>query len=290
MQDTDGQFIGLTVGEDIAFALENDRIEQSEMFARVDAVAKEVDVKNLLRQSPNALSGGQKQRVSMAGVMVDDVDILLFDEPLANLDPATGKRAIALIDEIQKKKDTTILIIEHRLEDVLYREVDRIIVFGEGRIVADTTPDKLMTMDVLEKEGIREPLYVTALKHAGCQITEDTKPAMIDTLDASSYKDNVQRWFEKVELPVAEKKDKPLLEVKDLSFSYDGKKQILKDINFTLHEGEMISIVGKNGAGKTILSAGKRWAALSGRRFDKVVHQGTRRRDWTCDAESKPDD
>ena len=155
LQDTDGQFIGLTVGEDIAFALENDRIEQSEMFARVDAVAKEVDVKNLLRQSPNALSGGQKQRVSMAGVMVDDVDILLFDEPLANLDPATGKRAIALIDEIQKKKDTTILIIEHRLEDVLYREVDRIIVFGEGRIVADTTPDKLMTMDVLEKEGIR---------------------------------------------------------------------------------------------------------------------------------------
>ena len=254
LQDTDGQFIGLTVGEDIAFALENDRIEQSEMFARVDAVAKEVDVKNLLRQSPNALSGGQKQRVSMAGVMVDDVDILLFDEPLANLDPATGKRAIALIDEIQKKKDTTILIIEHRLEDVLYREVDRIIVFGEGRIVADTTPDKLMTMDVLEKEGIREPLYVTALKHAGCQITEDTKPAMIDTLDASSYKDNVQRWFEKVELPVAEKKYKPLLEVKDLSFSYDGKKQILKDINFTLHEGEMISIVGKNGAGKTTLS------------------------------------
>ena len=254
LQDTDGQFIGLTVGEDIAFALENDRVKQPEMFARVNEVAEEVDVKSLLRQSPNALSGGQKQRVSMAGVMVDDVDILLFDEPLANLDPATGKRAIALIDEIQKKKNTTIIIIEHRLEDVLYREVDRIIVFGEGRIVADTTPHHLMTMDVLEKEGIREPLYIAALKHAGCQITEESEPAMIETLDASSYKENVQKWFEKVELPVSEKKDKPLLEVKNLSFSYDGKKQILKNINFTLHEGEMISIVGKNGAGKTTLS------------------------------------
>ena len=254
LQDTDGQFIGLTVGEDIAFALENDRVAQQEMFARVDAAAEEVDVKSLLRQSPNALSGGQKQRVSMAGVMVDDVDILLFDEPLANLDPATGKRAISLIDEIQKKKNTTIIIIEHRLEDVLYREVDRIIVFGEGRIVTDTTPDQLMTMDVLEKEGIREPLYIAALKHAGCQITEESEPAMIETLDASSYKENVQKWFEKVELPALEKKDKPLLEVKDLSFSYDGKKQILKNINFTLHEGEMISIVGKNGAGKTTLS------------------------------------
>lgn len=254
LQDTDGQFIGLTVGEDIAFALENDRVKQQEMFARVNEVAEEVDVKSLLRQSPNALSGGQKQRVSMAGVMVDDVDILLFDEPLANLDPATGKRAIALIDEIQKKKNTTIIIIEHRLEDVLYREVDRIIVFGEGRIAADTTPHHLMTMDVLEKEGIREPLYIAALKHAGCQITEESEPAMIETLDASSYKENVQKWFEKVELPVSEKKDKPLLEVKNLSFSYDGKKQILKNINFTLHEGEMISIVGKNGAGKTTLS------------------------------------
>ena len=251
LQDTDGQFIGLTVGEDIAFALENDRVAQQEMFARVDAAAEEVDVKSLLRQSPNALSGGQKQRVSMAGVMVDDVDILLFDEPLANLDPATGKRAISLIDEIQKKKNTTIIIIEHRLEDVLYREVDRIIVFGEGRIVTDTTPDQLMTMDVLEKEGIREPLYIAALKHAGCQITEESEPAMIETLDASSYKENVQKWFE---IPALEKKDKPLLEVKDLSFSYDGKKQILKNINFTLHDGEMISIVGKNGAGKTTLS------------------------------------
>lgn len=254
LQDTDGQFIGLTVGEDIAFALENDRVEQKEMFARVDAVAEEVDVKNLLKQSPTALSGGQKQRVSMAGVMVDDVDILLFDEPLANLDPATGKRAIALIDEIQKKKDTTIIIIEHRLEDVLYREVDRIIVFGEGRIIADTTPDRLMTMDVLEKEGIREPLYIAALKHAGCQITEDTKPAMIDTLNAQPYKEKVQEWFEKVELPPVQKKENVLLEVKNLDFSYDGKKQILKDINFTLYEGEMVSIVGKNGAGKTTLS------------------------------------
>ncbi len=254
LQDTDGQFIGLTVGEDIAFALENDRVEQSEMFARVDAVAEEVDVKSLLKQSPGALSGGQKQRVSMAGVMVDDVDILLFDEPLANLDPATGKRAIALIDEIQKKKNTTILIIEHRLEDVLYRNVDRIIVFGEGRIVADTTPDQLMTMDILEREGIREPLYVAALKHAGCQILEETSPARIETLDVEPYKEKVREWYQKVELPKKTEKGRKILEIKDLSFSYDGQKPILQNVSLTLQEGEMVSIVGKNGAGKTTLS------------------------------------
>ena len=254
LQDTDGQFIGLTVAEDIAFALENDLVAQDEMFERVDRVAKEVDVNDLLSHAPTELSGGQKQRVSMAGVMVDNVDVLLFDEPLANLDPATGKRAIALIDEIQKKNNTTIIIIEHRLEDALYRNVDRIIVVGEGRIVADMTPDELLSTDILLKQGIREPLYIAALKHAGCTIDKDTHPAQIEELDVSSYREKVQEWFDKTELPAKEKNASELLKIDNVSFSYDAKKQILKNINITVNEGEMLSIVGKNGAGKTTLS------------------------------------
>jgi len=254
LQDTDGQFIGLTVAEDIAFALENDLVAQDEMFERVDRVAKEVDVADLLSHAPTALSGGQKQRVSMAGVMVDNVDVLLFDEPLANLDPATGKRAIALIDEIQKKNNTTIIIIEHRLEDALYRNVDRIIVVGEGRIVADMSPDELLTTDILTKQGIREPLYIAALKHAGCKIEKDTHPSRIEEMDVSLYKEKVRDWFDKTELPAIEQNTKELLKIENVSFSYDTKKQILKDINITVKEGEMLSIVGKNGAGKTTLS------------------------------------
>ena len=254
LQDTDGQFIGLTVGEDIAFALENDLVSQDEMFERVDKVAKEVDVTDLLSHAPTELSGGQKQRVSMAGVMVDNVDVLLFDEPLANLDPATGKRAIALIDEIQKKNNTTIIIIEHRLEDALYRNVDRIIVVGEGRIVADMKPDELLTTDILVKQGIREPLYIAALKHAGCEIRKDTHPSQIEELDVSPYKEKVREWFDKTTLPAKEKNAKELLKIENVSFSYDSKKQILKNINITVNEGEMLSIVGKNGAGKTTLS------------------------------------
>ncbi len=254
LQDTDGQFIGLTVAEDIAFALENDLVAQNEMFERVDKVAEEVDVKDLLLQAPSALSGGQKQRVSMAGVMVDNVDILLFDEPLANLDPATGKKAIALIDEIQKKNNTTIIIIEHRLEDALYRNVDRIIVIGEGRVQADMTPDELLTTDILIKHGIREPLYIAALKHAGCKIVKETHPAQIDILDVTPYKEEVRTWFDKVELPIIENNQKELLKIENVSFSYDGIKQILKNIDVAIREGEMLSIVGKNGAGKTTLS------------------------------------
>ena len=254
LQDTDGQFIGLTVAEDIAFALENDLVAQDEMFERVDKVAEEVDVMDLLSHAPTELSGGQKQRVSMAGVMVDNVDVLLFDEPLANLDPATGKKAIALIDEIQKKNNTTIIIIEHRLEDALYRNVDRIIVVGDGRIQADMTPDELLSTDILARHGIREPLYIAALKHAGCKIEKNTHPAQIENMDMSPYKEQMREWFEKAELPIKEKSQKELLKIENVSFSYDSKKQILKDINITVNEGEMLSIVGKNGAGKTTLS------------------------------------
>lgn len=254
LQDTDGQFIGLTVAEDIAFALENDCVEQGEMFDRVKKVAEVVDVRKLLGHAPTELSGGQKQRVSMAGVMVDDVDILLFDEPLANLDPATGKRAIDLIDQIRKNRNATVVIIEHRLEDVLYREVDRIIVIGEGRVVADASPDELLCSDVLEREGIREPLYITALKHAGCTITPQTHPAHIDTIDLDPYKEQVRAWFETVKLPDKKTPAETALEILDLDFAYISGKPVLRDIRMKVAKGEMLAIVGKNGAGKSTLS------------------------------------
>lgn len=254
LQDTDGQFIGLTVAEDIAFALENDCVPQEELFQRVDEVAETVDVKFLLDHAPTELSGGQKQRVSMAGVMIDDVDILLFDEPLANLDPATGKWAIDLIDKISKTTGKTVLIIEHRLEDALYRDVDRIVVVGEGEIVADMKPDELLCTDVLEKEGIREPLYITALKHAGCTVKPETMPQHIESMELAPYRERVQGWFQKAELPPERQRTESMLEVEGLSFSYVPGKKVLQDINFRIEKGEMVSIVGKNGAGKSTLS------------------------------------
>jgi len=254
LQDTDGQFIGLTVAEDIAFSLENACVEQREMYERVEKVARLVEVSELLGHAPSEMSGGQKQRVSMAGVMVDDVDILLFDEPLANLDPATGKRAIELIDDIKKQENKTVLIIEHRLEDALYKDVDRIVLVNDGRILADMTPDDLLITDILKEQGIREPLYITALKHAGCNIKAEDKPMHAETMNFEPYKAKVREWFERVDKEERPHNDKKVLSVEGLDFSYNNKKQILKSINFDVYKGEMLAIVGKNGAGKTTLS------------------------------------
>ena len=254
LQDTDGQFIGLTVAEDVAFALENDCVAQDEMFRLVDEVAEVVDIKTLLDHAPTELSGGQKQRVSMAGVLVDDVDVLLFDEPLANLDPATGKRAIELIDRICRERDKTVIIIEHRLEDALYRDVDRIVVIGDGRVAADMTPHELLASDILEREGIREPLYVTALKHAGCQLKAQDHLQHVETMELAPYREQVRAWFEEVKLPGTRVRKNAALEVLDLDFSYITGNPVLSNIDFRIEKGEMLAIVGKNGAGKSTLS------------------------------------
>ena len=255
LQDPDGQFIGLTVGEDIAFSLENNCTPQPEMKEIVQHAAELVGIENHLGFAPHELSGGQKQRVSLAGVMVDDVKILLFDEPLANLDPATGKQAIELIDTIQQKTDTTVLIIEHRLEDVLWRNVDRIVLVNEGRILADMRPDDLLSGSLLAENGIREPLYLTAMRYAGIAVTPEKHPAHIDSvvLDKADTA-RLHSWFQAEPLPAPKPAPEPLLEVCDLCFGYNKGQHTLQNVSFSIGKGEMVSIVGRNGAGKSTLS------------------------------------
>lgn len=255
LQDSDGQFIGLTVAEDMAFALENDCMDQKDMKALVDRVAGLVGVSGVLGHAPYEISGGQKQRVALGGVMVSGVDVLLFDEPLANLDPAAGKKAVELIDEIQKRTGCAVIIIEHRLEDVLHCPVDRVVLMGEGRILFDGDPDSLLCSDLLQKSGIREPLYVTALKYAGVPLDRDQRLSYLPELRLTEEdRRRVADWFFAQPEPKGEKAKKELLRAENIDFTYEGGHHALKGISASIAEGEMLSIVGTNGAGKSTFS------------------------------------
>ena len=254
LQDPDSQFIGLTVAEDIAFKLENNCVDVDRMTEKVKTVSRIVGIDTHLDSSPQRLSGGQNQRVSLAGVMVDEVNILLFDEPLASLDPATGKNAIDLIDKIKKDSNKTIVIIEHRLEDVLYRNVDRVIVVNNGEIVKDTTPGELLATEILKECGIREPLYITALKYAGCKLDKDMNLENIDEINLHSLSEALESWAYGVVNEEVKESIEPLLELKNVNFEYSKNKKVLKDISFKINKGEMVSIVGRNGAGKSTIS------------------------------------
>ena len=255
LQDSDGQFIGLTVAEDMAFALENDCMDQKDMKALVDRVAQLVGVSGVLGHAPYEISGGQKQRVALGGVMVSGVDVLLFDEPLANLDPAAGKKAVELIDEIQKRTGCAVIIIEHRLEDVLHCPVDRVVLMGEGRILFDGDPDSLLCSDLLQKSGIREPLYVTALKYAGVPLDRDQRLSYLPELRLTEAdRRRVADWFFAQPEPKGEKAKKELLRAENIDFTYEGGHHALKGISASIAEGEMLSIVGTNGAGKSTFS------------------------------------
>ena len=249
LQDPDGQFIGLTVAEDLAFALENDCADQSEMKDKVALWAERLDLTSLLNHRPQDLSGGQKQRVSLAGVLIDESPILLFDEPLANLDPKSGQETIDLIDKIHKEEGATTIIIEHRLEDVLYRPVDRILLVNDGTLLFNGSPDELLSSTLLLENGIREPLYVTVLRQLGFDTRSAQNLSQLDALDLSD-----------LALPDRVLKDKKdsssdsILKVERLSVSYGDNPAIIEDLSFSLKKGERLAIVGKNGAGKSTLA------------------------------------
>ncbi len=252
LQDSDAQFVGLSVGEDIAFAMENICMPRSEMVPLVEKNASIVGMKDFIDHVPFELSGGQKQKVAIAGVFANDVKILIFDEPLAALDPQMGMTAVSLIDDLAKDKDRTILIIEHRLEDVLYRPVDRIILMGGGRIVADMTPDELLKSTLLKEHGIREPLYITAMKYAGCSLEGNKNLCSLEDLAFTPENETkLKTFFTSQYTPLKESEAEPVIEFDHVSFSYDQQKNVLTDINFQIRKGERIAIIGKNGAGKS---------------------------------------
>ncbi|MFB9768485.1 ABC transporter ATP-binding protein [Lactiplantibacillus modestisalitolerans] len=254
LQDPDSQFVGLTVAEDVAFSLENDQQPQAAMKAATAKWARTLDLTELLSHRPQELSGGQKQRVAMAGVLIDNSKILLFDEPLASLDPASGKASMALVEQLTRSDNLTVIIIEHRIEDVLQQPIDRLVVMQDGQIVANDRPETILRQSLLAQLGLREPLYLSALKFAGVPLDSCRHLDRLPELTVPNLTAQLQRWTNGVQLKQPVRHDEALLTIEHLQFGYDPDRPIINDLSVTLNRGEMISLVGQNGTGKSTLN------------------------------------
>lgn len=254
LQDTDGQFVGLTVAEDIAFSLENDNVDKEEMKKIVKKWAKELGLVKLLDMRPGELSGGQKQSVSIAGVLVSEVPILLLDEPLANLDPRSGRKTMELLKSLADRLGYTVIVIEHRLEEALLLDPDRIIAIDRGKIVADMSTTDLLKSNILEKIGIRRPLYIDAMKYAGVDLLPYKKLSNFDQVEIkTSDLEKIENWAKGKKSVSQEKSSDQVIKIENLSFAYED-HNILENISLEINKGEIISILGPNGAGKTTLA------------------------------------
>lgn len=224
-QDPESQFCMLTVEDELAFTLENRKIPASEMPERITGVLQDVGMEDFQKRKIHELSGGQKQKIALASVLLLEPDLLILDEPTANLDPVSSIEFIRLVNEMQQKHGLAVFIIEHQADDWLDR-IDRVLVIGkQGTIIADGSGHAVFSeqASLLKEEGIFLPMR---------------------------YSDSVASYREFFHSSVP--MEDVILTVEKMTFGRK-KERILNDIHLEIRRGEFLAIVGGNGAGKSTL-------------------------------------
>ncbi|MED0675968.1 energy-coupling factor transporter ATPase [Aneurinibacillus thermoaerophilus] len=243
-QDPDAQFCMLTVGDEIAFSLENRCVPRNQMDSLIEKAMAQAGL-SLPKDTPIAtLSGGMKQRLALACLLALDADTLFFDEPTAQLDPQ-GRQEIFELLRSFSDSDVTMVFVEHVL-DGLIDWMDRVVLFDAGgRLIGEGTPEDVLSLygKEMEEAGIWKPrLFPHTMEEVCADPSHPLQTEWSSQLQRSKAKHTTSSL----------RTNEPVYTVHDLSISY-GKKQVLTSINFSLHAGEWVAIVGKNGAGKSTL-------------------------------------
>jgi energy-coupling factor transporter ATP-binding protein EcfA2 len=261
-QDPASQLISGSVEDEVAFALENIALPLEEIEARTNASLDYVGLSEFKERPPFALSGGQQQAVALACIIALNPEIYVLDEPTSNLDPYGTLQIFKLLDKISTEQKRTIVIVEHKLEELI-DTADRVIVLDEGRIVANGTPREILgeKAELLNEMGLWPPqmaLLAYRLRHLGI-MSEGVVPMTLEEgievfsklLDETGKK-RASRAATSGS-PYKPRSGEPLISVTDLRFTYPTGAEALKGIDLNVFDNEFLAILGQNGSGKTTL-------------------------------------
>ncbi len=257
-QNPDNQIFALTVEKDIAFGLENLGVGKEDMYREIEWAVESTGLQQLRQRATHELSGGQKQRLTIASVLVMRPEIIVMDEPTAFLDPVGAEHIFSVLNRLNKELGITIILIEHRM-DLAAKYVDRMIVFDEGRVVQDGEPSTVFADDQTRLLGVGTPrVFELARRLSSRGVHFSRLP-----VSAQQFYDEFKTRLPEHKLSGAEGLDDlstftgeyhhPVIEVKDVCFSYPGGVEALRDVSLTIYRGDYVAIMGENGAGKTTL-------------------------------------
>ncbi len=262
-QNPDTQLFSLTVGKDVAFGPENLGMPKEEILGRIDRAMRSVGMEDMRDRFIFTLSGGEKQRVAIAGTLAMEPHVMVLDEPTSDLDPVGTGEVLSLVRRLNQEKDMTIILIEHKIDEVVHL-ADRVVVMDRGKIIMDDTPDKIFGdgHDQLKSIGIALP-QLSEIIHAMKNGSGDFEG---DLPTGSSYNTMLSRLcqllrdkpaniarFRTAHTPPTRTAQKPKIEIKNLRHTFEDGKVGLDGINLVIPEGDFVALIGHNGAGKTTL-------------------------------------
>ena len=252
LQNPEDQLFALTVEEDVAFGPENLALPKDEVRRRVDKAMMDAGVYEIKDRPIFALSGGQKQRTAIAGILAMEPDIIIFDEPTSDLDPQGAYSVLNIISEVRRRRDITIILIEHRLDEVS-KYADRVLLMEDGEILIDAPPRKAYSrLNEFLDRGVRPPQISEAAYKYG---ERNTLPITLD--EGYRYFQRVTNGVEYYDMEGYRPIDglgREVIRIENLYYTYPNGVEALKGINLTIREGEFLAIIGKNGSGKSTLS------------------------------------
>lgn len=228
LQDPERQILGTRVINEVAFGLENLGLPREEILQRAGEALEYLKISHLRDRETFSLSGGEKQKVALAGVLAMRPGILLLDEPLASLDPASARESLSLVRRLADE-GMTVLMVEHRVEDVLYIHPDRVMFIQDGAI-----------------------LYLGPL--AGLEKAVDYREVKLPApMIMDMARRNPPPPARRLPVLARGQDPAPLVQFEGVSFGYESERSVLSDVSLEIRRGDVIAVLGPNGAGKTTL-------------------------------------